>query len=239
MIENTETGPRINGFYRGVVKAHSDNGRCKIFWPGVTPSEFKNSPEKLPDAEQAAPLFCASHTENGLFFYPAVGTYVWGFFANGDINYPVYFAASLDNEDNRTMYNDAKNGAAIMHFGSLNIAFNLSSSSIEISTNFEDAVEGEIAEDAEFSKNSTISIDKNGITIKSDGVIALDSASIREKATVEKATDAQAMRIVVGGTDADGKRLPGNMYVYGNNVNVETEGGGITLLGEEDGLKIV
>lgn len=109
MTEKTPVGLKLVGFYRGIVKAHSPNGKCKIFWPGVTPAEWFEDDEKLsliPDAEQAAPLFASGGDGNGTFCYPEVGTTVWGFFENGDANFPVYFATTLSFNDNSTTYND-------------------------------------------------------------------------------------------------------------------------------------
>lgn len=88
---------QLTGFYRGIVKKHLDNGFCKIWIPGVYPSSWRYNDgiEKLPNAEQANPLFCASENGDGVFTYPKIDTNVWCFFANNDPNFPVYFASSL------------------------------------------------------------------------------------------------------------------------------------------------
>lgn len=88
------------GFYRGKVLKHLENGFCKIWIPGVYPEEYMNSPEKLPPAEQAAPLLFGYQTDaqgvgNGAFSYPDLNAIVWCFFQNGDQNFPVYFASTL------------------------------------------------------------------------------------------------------------------------------------------------
>ena len=114
MIEVAPGGNSVTGFYRGIVKAHSDCGKCKIFWPGCMPEEF-NAPDKvdmLPDAEQATSLFMlgsglVENYGNGLFYYPEIGSIVWGFFENEDVNHPVYFAGTMmNNEENANVYND-------------------------------------------------------------------------------------------------------------------------------------
>ena len=83
-------------------------GRCRIFIYGVYPDEWKNSPEKLPPAEQASMLFAGSNMGNGVFSYPNVGATVWCFFENGDQNYPVYFAATLGGQMAQSRWNEAR-----------------------------------------------------------------------------------------------------------------------------------
>lgn len=85
----------VNGFYRGTVIEHLSNGFCKVFIPGIYPDEWKDDPDMLPPAEQAAPLSFGTNTGLGVFSYPNIGSTVWCFFANGDQNYPVYFASTL------------------------------------------------------------------------------------------------------------------------------------------------
>lgn len=119
MIESTPSRNRVTGFYRGKVLAHSDHGKCKIYWPGVTPftlEECWKDSSILPDSEQAAPIFMRGSSSdkfrsNGLYSYPEIGTNVWGFFANEDVNYPVYFATSiLEDTANSEQFNEVKNG---------------------------------------------------------------------------------------------------------------------------------
>jgi len=97
MTQNTTTGNKLIGFYRGKVLARSKNGKgfLKVFIPGVYPEEFNNLDKatNLPDCEQASPLFGGCNDGNGMFSYPNEGSVVWCFFQNGDPNFPVYFAA--------------------------------------------------------------------------------------------------------------------------------------------------
>lgn len=99
---------KLNGFYRGKVLEHMSNGMCKVFVYGVYPDEWQNSPEKLPPAEQASALFAGSNMGNGVFSYPNLGATVWCFFANGDQNYPVYFAATLGGSSASQRWNEAR-----------------------------------------------------------------------------------------------------------------------------------
>lgn len=98
MQVRTRNGLRLTGFYRGQVIQHLDGGRCKVFVPGVYPDRYADSPDDLPPAEQAAPLFGGTCLGNGTFSYPNIGTVVWLFFENEDQNRPVYFAATLGGE---------------------------------------------------------------------------------------------------------------------------------------------
>lgn len=99
---------KLNGFYRGRVLEHMSDGMCKVFVYGVYPDEWQNSPEKLPPAEQASALFAGSNMGNGVFSYPNVGATVWCFFANGDQNYPVYFASTLGGKSASARWNEAR-----------------------------------------------------------------------------------------------------------------------------------
>ena len=96
-INGNQSGRILNsGFYRGKVLARSSNkhGKVKIWIPGVYPEEWENSPQNLPDAEPAMPLFAGCNGGNGMFSYPNINSIVWCFFANNDQNMPVYFAAT-------------------------------------------------------------------------------------------------------------------------------------------------
>lgn len=103
MATNGNQSGRIlnSGFYRGKVLARSNSkhGRVKIWIPGVYPEEWENSPENLPDAEPAMPLFAGCNGGNGMFSYPNINSTVWCFFANNDQNMPVYFAATYGGTD--------------------------------------------------------------------------------------------------------------------------------------------
>ena len=249
MFEETKTGTKLTGFYRGIVKAHSEAGKCKIFWPGVSPSEYETKPEYLPDAEQAAPLFAASKQNDGLFFYPDIDSIVWGFFANGDVNFPVYFASSIGGGSTNTdsiygaeiMGNkkeaiESKNPSyrtAVLHLGTLQITFNGTNSSIEIkstmdSTGSSDAFEfGDLGETV-----STISFTKDGISIKSNKKISIEGEVIDVKAGnslfLKSSIDTN---ILAGGTDENGARLPGSVAINSNKVNIRTMGGGTIIQG--------
>jgi len=95
MLTRTNHGLKLSGIYPGRVVQHLDNGRCKVFIPGVYSDETETNPDMLPPAEQAAPLFGGSVNGNGCFSYPNIGAVVWCMFQNGDQNLPVYFAARL------------------------------------------------------------------------------------------------------------------------------------------------
>ena len=95
MLTRTNHGLKLSGIYPGRVVQHLDNGRCKVFIPGVYPDESEANPDTLPPAEQAAPLFGGANLGNGSFSYPNIGAVVWCMFQNGDQNLPVYFAARL------------------------------------------------------------------------------------------------------------------------------------------------
>ena len=87
--------PTLHGFYRGTVLQQLEHGLCKIYVYGVYSKNFINDPNRLPIAEPATPLFGGGDNGNGIFSYPNIGSTVWVFFANGDQNYPVYFAQTL------------------------------------------------------------------------------------------------------------------------------------------------
>lgn len=88
------------GQYRGVVKAHGDNGKCRVYIPAVYPSEFENTPENLPWAEPAQPLFASGKSNVGAFQYPKLESTIWVFFEGGDINYPIMSHATLGGSSN-------------------------------------------------------------------------------------------------------------------------------------------
>lgn len=94
----TNHGIKLTGFFRGQVKKHCSDGKCKIFIPGVYPDECLENFNLIPDAEQAAPLFGGVNNGNGMFSYPNIDSIVWCFFENGDHNRPVYFASTLGGE---------------------------------------------------------------------------------------------------------------------------------------------
>ena len=96
---------RYYGIYRGIIKFNSYGtgllgqavpdsqlrGKCKIYIPGVYPDEWEDLASKLPWAEPAYGLFGNDATTQGINSVPAVGTFVWIFFEEGDYRYPKYF----------------------------------------------------------------------------------------------------------------------------------------------------
>lgn len=216
MLKKTNTGTKVNGFYRGIVKAHCNNGKCKIFWPGVTPTEFENDIDALPEAEQAAPLFCSSGTENhGVFFYPEIGTVVWGFFANEDVNYPVYFAATLGYSSNATTYNNdcykvaASNSrdSKRIKVGNLTISFNTFANDIEITNG------------------------KSSITMTSDGNINITAGNVLTINSPEVNINAnEVMRVV---TKEKEEVIHNRSLTFAKQYNVFSTGGGISLVGDK------
>lgn len=90
---------KLNGFYRGQVVEHLTHGYCRIFIPGIYPEYFKQHKDMIPPAEQAASLFGGANDGSGMFTYPNINSIVWCFFANGDQNFPIYFAASLGGQN--------------------------------------------------------------------------------------------------------------------------------------------
>ena len=195
MIEKSIGSNRISGFYRGIVQAHSDNGRCKIFWPGIMPDEYESveMAKFLPDAEQASPLFFGSSMQSGvnggsgIFFYPNIGSIVWGFFENEDINHPVYFASSLASnltKDEYASLKDSNTGTLKVRTASaaLDIAFNNEDSLVTIngkSGNSE--VSLSIKKDCGVSISSStgnIEIDAENVTIKARSSLSLESNNV-------------------------------------------------------------
>lgn len=90
------------GIFRGIVKDNTgDKGYCKIFIPGVYPTEYENNTQLLPWAEPAQSLFGGNYSssaglnsETGICSWPKIDAVVFVFFDQGDHNFPVYFAAS-------------------------------------------------------------------------------------------------------------------------------------------------
>lgn len=95
-----------NGMVRGTVINNDDTennrGRCKVYIPGIYPEKFKeNNGELLPWAEPCQPLFCGgggNYHNNGTFQCPDIGSTVWLFFENNDIQRPIMFGQTTDYE---------------------------------------------------------------------------------------------------------------------------------------------
>jgi hypothetical protein len=111
MRNDTVNGTIYQGFYKGRVVKHLSHGKCKILIPEVYNIDSINTDseaDKLPDALPAAPIFGGGNNGNGCFSYPDIGSIVWCFFDNGDINFPVYFASCLGGEEAKMKYSDCK-----------------------------------------------------------------------------------------------------------------------------------
>lgn len=109
MIETYPSGNKLTGFYRGIVLKHLSKGFCKIWIPSIYPDKYNSydNADYLPSAEQAAPLSFGTNNGLGIFSYPNIGSIVWCFFANGDQNFPIYFASTLGGPDAIQNWNNA------------------------------------------------------------------------------------------------------------------------------------
>ena len=109
VVDNIDTG-LTNG------TTNRSFGRVKIFFDGIYPEAFKSTPVMLPWAEPVFPIFggnAYSETQKiydektganinknwtnkytGWCSVPHVGAYVWGFFEDGNINYPKFFGTT-------------------------------------------------------------------------------------------------------------------------------------------------
>lgn len=106
MFQSCTPHKEYNSNYRGIVIDNYDpdvRGKCKIFVPGVYPSDFQFQPERLPWAEPIMPLWGGNfqpkvpghlNPETGYTTIAHEGAHVWVFFERGDWNYPKYWAAS-------------------------------------------------------------------------------------------------------------------------------------------------
>lgn len=215
MIRTTKTGIKLSGFYRGIVLAHVDAGKCKIFWPGVISEEYRSTPEKLPDAEQASPIFMSSGSaDNGVFFYPAIGTVVWGFFANEDINYPVYFASSLGFDGNKSIYGDglkkdqesSSKNVKIIKNGNLKITFGTNESDIEVNNG-----------------KASINLKNDGtIEIKTDGELDLIANTIKLRSSGN--TEFYTRNLKFNAAE--------NITSFSKRNQIRTHGGGTSIKGD-------
>lgn len=148
MLEDSKVGKKFSGIFRGQVISHLPCGRCKIWIPDVYPYEWATEESsdlkdvygeslrgsKLPDAEQASPLFGGAMSRHGSFSYPKISSYVWCMFERNDIQHPIYFAAAIDTTDLGKGNNsftqttvDSDNGTVLKHMikcGPSKITFN-------------------------------------------------------------------------------------------------------------------
>lgn len=223
MIESTPGGNRVSGFYRGKVVAHSTNGKCKIFWPGVTPPDFEDKPDELPDSEQAAPLFAGAANANGVFFYPDIGSFVWGFFANEDVNFPVYFASTLSYKENESTYDNLSqapekkdNKIKKICIDDVAITLNSEENSVEIVNTLNGGCVS-ISKDGKVMLESLkeIKILAPKITVNANGDLNLNGASIKITSNKEIEMFSQNNRIL---TRNGGTVIKGDSPYYGITV---------------------
>jgi hypothetical protein len=108
----TKSTTNFDGIYRGTVKDNTGpRGRCKVFVPGVYPSEYKDDPTALPWSQPAQSLVGGCFTainahpemdldaplavnETGFAGWPHVGAEVWVFFEEGNHSFPIHFAVA-------------------------------------------------------------------------------------------------------------------------------------------------
>ena len=171
-----------NGFYRGCVIEHGECGTCRIWIPEVHPAAWRNEPKLIPLAEQAQPLAAFGSQSGGIFggvyTYPAVGSYVWCFFINGNIENPVYFAAcanatpSAESDWHNVELSKTEDGL-MFHYHLP--GGNPDEVSMELFTNnSQRAVKLKVAaKDSDDIVNNEIKIDKNGIEIFTTGRIKM------------------------------------------------------------------
>lgn len=115
VVDNNDTGVLnySDGKENEVIKPF---GRCKIFFEGIYPEAFRENFDNLPWAEPVYPLWGGnssnavqenieflsgediaknySNPVTGWSSVPHIGTYVWGFFEDGNIQYPKFFGVS-------------------------------------------------------------------------------------------------------------------------------------------------
>lgn len=225
MIEHHQGRDRVTGFYRGKVVAHSTNGKCKIFWPGVTPGDFEDKPDELPDAEQAAPLFASGPQNNGVFFYPDIGTFVWGFFANEDVNYPVYFASSIFSDSNSPHYSNIatdsikEKNEKIIRMDGVVIVFNSNANTFSI-----------LSDNGSNSSKITMNGDGN-IEISCTGKISLNANEIEINSLNGGIT-------ITGANGVNITAQTGNAELKGNCVKCAADGGSAGLYDNITGRSI-
>lgn len=208
----------ITGFYRGVVKQHRRQGRCKIFIAGVHDPEW-DTPEnvdKLPSAEQIVPIIAPSNGKDGVFTYPAIGSVVVCGFFNGDVNRPFYMGAILGGKDSNETYTDksrpnvtsdaVKNGtdAYKCHVG-------VGKSIVSMSETGQ--IEIKVINEAEAdSKLANIVIDKDGnIQIYASKIVQIDGESV-------KITGRKQMDICSPTINIKSEGAPGSVKVSGTEV---------------------
>lgn len=96
VLQSQEDSLKFHGMYRGLVVSTGDatnHGQVRI---RVLPMFKDVEDDGLPLAKPAMPLWCGAGTGTGSYAVPAVGSYVWVFFENGNMYQPVYFAEATD-----------------------------------------------------------------------------------------------------------------------------------------------
>lgn len=234
MIEDFSIGNKLTGFYRGIVKKHLSNGFCKIWIPSVYPEQWQNEPDKLPDAEQAAPLSFGTNNGLGIFSYPNIDSIVWCFFANGDQNFPIYFASTLGGEYALKKWNrvrampGAKEDAFIhkIHVKCADIEFN-ETGTIHLHT---EDVEVKSEEDKSKRKHyCDIRMDQSGnINIESTATITIKTPAL--KIVAETQMESESPNIILS-SSVDTK-------IISPSIDLDAKAGGIALTSAAESVKI-
>lgn len=181
MIDNYQTAYHISGLHLGKVVKHLNDGKIKVYFPGINPPEFEDMPDKLPDCYQCTPLFAGTNKGNGMFSYPNIGTMVWAMFTNGDQNQPVAIGAMLGGGPAAEQYAEVRTNVTPQTIASGEDAFihkiNCGYSEIKMweSGRIEIATDGNLAG----STNAKILIDGKGtIVIQSTQAIRFEAPTI-------------------------------------------------------------
>jgi len=91
-LEEKESSLKFYGMYRGLVVDINDPylaGRIRV---QIYPMLQGVDSALLPWAVPAMPISSGAGVGSGTFMVPALGSFVWTFFENGDVYQPVYFA---------------------------------------------------------------------------------------------------------------------------------------------------
>ena len=222
----SQSGRILNsGFYRGKVIARSDSkhGRVKLWIPGVYPEEWESTPENLPDAEPAMPLFGGCNNGNGMFSYPNINSIVWCFFANDDQNFPVYFAATYGGTDASGQFDtctqlpNAEDGAYVHK-----ICAGRTTVLLAESGNF--MIETRTIDDAGKPNNVTINGDQSG-NLKIDASTCIDISTNEIRLRAFDKMSFVSPRIEMTTTGGKGPDDTTYVIVNTNSMSVNTNGG--------------
>jgi hypothetical protein len=93
-----QNGQGLDGLYRGEVRKQMQDGRVKVFVPGVYDPQFEadGMEDFLPNAEVMQPVWAKSIDQSGCFGLPDVGAIVYVVFLNQDANYPLVIGSCLN-----------------------------------------------------------------------------------------------------------------------------------------------